>query len=218
MEFLTDIDKKIISVLLSLLVLISVVGCKDINDKKENLTEKIVTLEKNKSKLENLDITYNEYKENIKVVTTKDFLKSKIKDILFVIDGKQYTGSILIDLSKEETEKLKREIKEINKKMNLFIKSKKIEISDSYESEIPNTKYVFSKITETDESETESTTTKRYTFIKENDKWKIDNIDFDTISVPANNNQNKDKLVSNLKYQTKNNEKVEYIKEINLME
>ncbi|MGO1368883.1 MAG: hypothetical protein ACTHVE_02790 [Senegalia sp. (in: firmicutes)] len=210
------IFKNIIVLSILLLLSISLLSCTESDDEKESLTEKVITFEENQNKLENLAITYEEYKENVDDVTTDNFLKSKDKDVLIVIDEKAYTNSDLNDLSKSQIENLKKEVKDIEGKMKLTIIDKRIEVSKAYETEDENKQYIFSKTTEIDESDTEIIMTKRYTLIKEDDNWKIQNIHFDVISVPRNTDQ--DELVSNLKYQTKNNEEIKYVKDIDLME
>ena len=212
------IFKNIIVLSILLLTSISLLSCAENDDEKESLTEKVITFEENQNKLENLDVTYDGYKENVDDITTDNFLESKDKDVLIVIDEKSYTNSDLNDLSKSQIENLKKEVKDIEGKMKLTIIDKRIEVSKAYETEDENKQYIFSKTTEVDESDTETIMTKRYTLIKEDDNWKIQNIHFDVISIPRNTDQDKDELVSNLKYQTKNNEEIEYVKEIDLME
>lgn len=202
---------KKIFIFLSIVLLI---GCS--NDLNEKLVENIKVLETNDLLLSNILINYDTYKENTKGIL-KDY-SHKRGEIIFNIGGKDYSAIDLEFTSKEKLNTYREDVIEIFKdKINPFTKDVEIKISNTYDAGYNEWKYVFTKVIKKYETDDNSIgiTNKRYTLEKINGKWKVINIDkftdFFYDNMENKKGRTKKEAMKSMKYQTINNEKVEYI-------
>lgn len=221
--------KKLIPILITLFL---VYGCtsKEVSRESfnEQLVEKVKILEINDLKFTRLEITYEEYHKNIEGILDNSLSHMDDKSIFAYTDENdnllQFNGIDLKGLSMDELKFHRSNIMEQSKKYNddLFNYNNyeyTFSISDVYDPEMHGWKYVFTQGIANIKSEQNyiNIVNKRYTFAEIEGKWKVINIEE---SIGFYNNgmklvDNKDATVEDvmemLKYQTANNEKVEYI-------
>ncbi|RKD33435.1 hypothetical protein [Thermohalobacter berrensis] len=204
-------------------LIISLSGCQQEISLNKKLSEKVKIVEEKDYLFSKLEVTYEDYKE-----ATKDIISdscSYIENKLiygYTDNGKkiEVRGIDLKGLSKEEFKKHKQKWNELVKKFNLKLDDDKvtIRISGSYDANVNDKdyKYVYSQqIRESNDKENSVyIINKRYTFEKQDDSWKIINIDSYISSYSdklKESGLSKNELISKMKYGTHNNKAVEYI-------
>lgn len=214
------ISKKLIIAVLYFNILIAIIGCEiseipNRNALNESLVNKVKLYERNEYLFDNLAISYNEYKKNIRDIVVS-FFPYKDNQVVFVYNDIKLKGEDLEKMTSKEWEVHKNKIASIFAKNNNDIVDTAYEISDVHNSKDYNRKYVFVKIIKkyNYKNNLETHTNKRYTFSIEDGKWKIINIS----SKSAEWKEENDKLSSNSKkqylektaYFSVNNKPVEY--------
>lgn len=162
-------------------------------------------------KLNTFQITYDDYKKNTKKFVTSYF--NKDDDDMLVYNGKLYKCKDLVGMSLKEYKELGDKV--FSKPYETAeIKRSAVNISNVYYSkEDPfQFKYVYSKYIIEIEKE-EITIYKRYSFLKQDNEWKVTTID--KITETKDYKYDKTKLSG---YTTYNNKPVEYANNINLLE
>lgn len=160
-------------------------------------------------KLNTFQITYDDYKKNTKKFVTSYF--NKDDDDMLVYNGKLYKCKDLAGMPLKEYKELGEKV--FNKPYETVeIKSSSVSISNVYYSkEDPfQFKYVFAKYI-IEIGKEENTIYKRYSFLKQDNEWKVTTID--KITETKDYKYDKTKLSG---YTTYNNKPVEYAHSINL--
>lgn len=213
--------KKVVGILSVLLILLLIIWCYNQKIKDNQFIEKVKKYETNETELDFLNITYDEYKKNIRGILTVEmeeyYLKNKDKrHFLRIIDDKDLRMRDLENINEEEFKEYKKIINENNKENGIKQIDIKIEISnDNYESLIEGNKRVYSKTTRTifyvDKAPTKSFIFKAYDFKKMKKEWKIEKISRSY----AKGNSSKIMLPFTA-YTPENNRKTKYIESINI--
>ena len=177
--------KKIIGVLLVLLMIIGLIGCRNKEAQKNTFIEKVKILETNEFKLDALEITYDEFKENISGIFPQKFekyyLEKKENTLILDWDNKKLYIKDLENKSKEELDNYRKMVHEYSKKYGFDKFEERVEISnENYEGTFDGEKRVYSKKTQIhyfEETEPlEELNFTLYDFKKIDDEWKISNI------------------------------------------
>lgn len=202
--------KKALVFSIILILATNLIGCGGTQVGDTDLVKNVAALEQNEYQLKRMNISYEKYEESMSEIVKEDYLNSSGEDVMFATNDKEYKKIDLKDLSEDERNSLKDEIDVVRKEVGLQDSDINIEISKVFHAGVYDWKYVFSKITEqgNDLKQTTEITTKRYTFENIDDTWKIINVD--SSSIWYSDEDTKDKLLPNLKYQTFNDEEIEY--------
>lgn len=161
---------KIISILL---IFIFLVGCSA--DKSSEEIKAVVCLEKNNHKLWNFDITYDEYKENIKGILDESSI-NKDEEVVFGYNDKKYYGKDLIGVDMDTMKKYKEDFFTRFKLFDLSTIKLEIKITDVYNNEQTNDKEVFTVVKQTANTINDIFTTyiiSKYSFEKIDGDWLI---------------------------------------------
>lgn len=180
------------TIIIIVLLLLSSCNTKNQND----MLNVVVDTEKIDHKFSNFKITYDEYIDNIQKYFTDNYNEEHHYNRRYVPDPTD-----LKNLNKSQLEEIR---KNLSNQSNISV-----DISKPY-SDNKEAYYVFTKST-VDSKDTEMEKliiTRKYRLIKKDNMWKIMELE-QSIS-------GKETPEDNLKYTTKDNKKVEYIKTINI--
>lgn len=186
-------------------------GCgSKINHEDKKLVSMVKEIEENEQKLNNFEITYDEYKNN-----TKGFMdvnsKNKDDEVIFAYEGKIYKGKDLIGVKKEKMLEMKKKLDKSVEENFGSIKFKNTKISKVYNDDNLKCKYVFVKENLQFTKMDESIAYKKYWIKKIDGKWKIIGMDKGIHS--ADRITSKD-IEWNEKF---NGENIEYIEKIDFV-
>lgn len=203
-------------------------GCTD--NKTVNIDELIVekskAFELNEDQFLRFQITYDEFKENMKdIVVNIDYLDNELiiqfGEIIFL--GKDLLGLTLeeINLLVEDTlNECKKEYEEKGWDFNSFKEeiegytnaSIEVKFSDVYDVENKNWKYVYSQthMVPNNNYYTDIYTNKRYWFVEEDGDWKITGVDERSEGLGEHTKLTKEELLNKIGNNKFNNEPVEY--------
>lgn len=215
-----------------LVFMMSITGCTNNQNVDESIIEKAKILEINEYQLTMLQISYDEFKENMKdIVVDINYLDDKEIFGYMGVDGNRiYLAKDLAGLTLEEIELLNNEFEEEMRKqfeekgLDYETESEygkwsieEIKLSGVYDYSDQNWKYLFSQtlIKYNDNNNTEMLTNKRYRFVEDAGEWKILDVEQSFVSWNDRNITMKDEVINKLKYQTYNNDPVEYIEVFN---
>lgn len=204
-------NRGILGILLGICIILTSCTLKTNEKDNSKLINSVKQIETYDYKLNTFQITYDNYKKNTQKFVTSYFNKDD-KDILAYI-GKVYKGKDLAGMSLKEYKELGE--KAFNTLYGTAeIKSSSVSISNVYYSkEDPfQFKYVFAKYI-IEIGKEEITIYKRYSFLKQDNEWKVTTID--KITETKDYKYDKTKLSG---YTTYNNKPVEYAHSINLLE
>lgn len=179
-----------------------------------------------------LDISYEEFKENVKNIISEEFFKTHIDNRIIYqfaqnkgdnLVIKKYKGNDLKNLSEEEMNFINERIKE-HYKMFYGEKykelKKNVRISRVYDVNVTNEnwKSVYSnQIVETKDSKNSIiVVNNRYVFEEIDSTWKIIRIDTEVNSFDDDKKEKygitKDEFLKNMRFSTKDNKDIEYIR------
>lgn len=230
--------KKIIGVLFILIMIIGIIGCRNKQAEKNAFIQKVKILETNEFKLDALEITYDEFKENISGIFPQKFekyyLEEKENTLILNWDNNKLYIKDLEGISKEELDGYRKMVHEHAKAYGFNKSKQKVEITDeNYEGTFDGEKRVYSKKTQIhyfEETETvEQLIFTLYDFKKIDDKWKISNIK--SSSVRKNMkiyDRQKEKMreatpeefkeiLASTAFTPENNEKIKYVESFELL-
>jgi len=224
--------------LIVIVFILSLIGCTQnkILDINELIIEKTKTYEIYEDQFIRLQISYDEFKKNMKdIVIDINYLDDKELFGYSGISGnRMYFAKDLVGFTLEEIKLLLEDVendlrKQYEEKGWDYDKYKKeteieygnpsveVKISNVYDDRDYNWKYVFSQtyIKYNNKNNTEQYINKRYRFVEENGEWKILNVDQSSIHWDKDSEM-KEELLKKLSYQTFNNEPIEYIEIVKL--
>lgn len=177
--------KKIIGALLIILMILGLTSCTNEEPQKNIFIEKVKILEMNEFKLEALEITYDEFQENISGLFPEKFekyyLEEKVNTLIFNSDNKKLYIKDLEGISDEELNQYRKMLYENYVELGFDKLEQRVEISDEkYEGTFDGEKRVYSRITKTiyfaEADSGEGLIFTIYDFKKIDDEWKISNI------------------------------------------
>lgn len=215
--------KKIFLTAIFLFLIITLIGCDlqvDLksNSINEDIIKKVKIYEKNEYLMSNLEITYNQYKENVKNIVIQSFTY-KDNETIFAYDGKIYKGIDLIGISPEELKKHKRNLEKYMQGSGNLPSKITYQISKVYDDKFRQWKYIaVKKIMTYDNHKTEVHINKVYTFKKENEEWKIMRISENYINWSDEIEKKQEITKEEYTKITINNETVEFIEGFNPIE
>lgn len=221
--------------------ILSLIGCAQSKsiDISELIIEKAKSYEMNEDQFIRLQISYDEFKENMKdiVVDINYFDNREMFGYKGISGNRMYLAKDLVGLTLDEIKILEDDVENEQRKQyeekgldydkykkemeikygNPFIE---IKLSNVYDYKGYNWKYVYSQthIKYNNNNKTEGIINKRYRFVEENGGWKILNVDQSFANWGKDSLVMKEELLKNLKYTTFNNEAIEYIKIFQLRE
>lgn len=216
-------------------MMVGATGCDNKKSERNEFIEKVKILETNEYKINNLEITYDEFKDNIKGIFSqkyeKNYLEKKASNQIIWANKKNYIKEIE-GLSEEELENYQAKVLDDSKEDGFEKLELTIEISDAtYEGTFDGEKRVYSKKTRTIYS-TDMKTIKHffftmYDFKKINDEWKISNVknsylrldkgiyDKKTQKMRELSTDEIKKLLASTAFTPENNNKIKYVESIN---
>jgi len=183
-HFRRDMMKKIIGVLLVILMIVGLTSCKNEVSQKNVFIEKVKILETNEFKLNTLEISYDEFKENIRGIFPEKFekyyLEEKENTLIFKWDNKEVYIKDLEGISDEELAQYRKMSHEKAIEYGFEKSEERFEISDeNYEGTFDGEKRVYSRKTHTiyfaEAEPLEKLLFTLYDFKKVDDEWKISN-------------------------------------------
>lgn len=225
-------NKKTVVILLVIMML-SLVGCSlnsnsqvDIN---KQIIEKVKAYEINEYEFRKLEFSYDDFKEKMKdiVVAINYFDNEDMFGYSNQEVNRMYKAKDLAGLSIEEIKVLQEDVesdsrksyeekgwnydKRVEEMKKLGSPYFEFKISGVYDDDGHDWKYVYSNVYTNWFSETY--TNKRYRFVNEDGIWRIINVDESFLNWNENLKEygSKEEFLKKLKYQTFNNEPVEYI-------
>lgn len=214
------VKNKVNLVIIYVSIFLVLVGCTSVKISNENVSDndivdKVKTYETNEYLFNKLEISYSEYKDNIKD-TVVSFFPYKDNDVIFIYNDIKLTGKDLEKMASKEWKEHKDKIVDIFPKYDNDIIDTTYEMSGVYDSKDYNRKYVFVKIIKkyNYENKLETHTNRRYTVVKENNEWKIMDIGIKTAEWKDENeklfNVKKEQYLEKTAYFSVNNQPVEY--------
>lgn len=193
----------------------------------DELTNKVIQLEKSEYQFLTREISYDDFKDKIADIVAEPNYYDEIVVLSYTSNGEQktYKAKHFNGLSLKETntifEQAMKEDENLKNSLNgitAHFKLAETNVSKSYDYESQGWRYVYS-LTEYITSETEQYyTSKRYQFIEQDGEWKITHTDADSIWFNESTIDQKDEILPKLRYQTHNNEPVDYITEFKPLE
>lgn len=219
--------KKNLILLIFLIVFISFIGCSINNQESEQnmLMRKVKNFEINKAKLDNLEITYGEFKKNVQGTFTIGFEKQYLKKLnttqILNIDGDEILLKDLDDISEEKFQEYKEKMEQTKEEYGVKKLERKIELSNgNYEGTLEDTKRVYSKTLEIfyqiNKEPSNILIFKVYDFKKENNKWKITMIKESSIQIDNLNEIELKEELSKMAFNPETNQEIKYIESINI--
>lgn len=216
-------------------MIIGATGCDNNKSEENEFIEKVNILETNEYKINNLEITYDEFKDNIKSIFSQKYetyyLEKKERNQIIWANKENYIKEIE-GLSKEELEKYQERVLDESQKDGFEKLELTIEISDAnYEGTFDGEKRVYSKKTRTiysnDMRPIKQLFFTMYDFKKINNEWKISNMKnsylrldkgiYDEKMQKMRELSDKEikKLLASTAFTPENNSKIKYVESIN---
>lgn len=213
--------KRWFMILLLLTILLGLTACSS-EKVDDELTNKVIQLQKSEYQFLMREISYDDFKGKIADIVTDPNYYDDIVVLSYTSNGEQKTykakhfnglslkeTNAIYEQAMKEDESLKKSFDDITAHFILA----ETKVSKAYDYESQGWKYVYS-LTETITSETEQNfTTKRYQFVEQDGDWKITHSDADSIWFNESTIDKKSEVLPKLRFQTHNNEPVEYIAE-----
>jgi hypothetical protein len=196
--------------------MIGTTGCNSKGFENNEFIEKVRILETNEIDLDFLEITYDEFNENINGVFTPEngnyYFENKDKRYFLNVDGEDLRMKDLENITEEEFKKYQEIIAENFKEDGIKRIDSKIQISDeNYEAINEDEKKAYSKTTQTvyyaDKESVKTMVLKAYYFKKTDEKWKISKI----IRVHSKGSRSNEILLN----ATENRIRIKYVESIN---
>lgn len=228
--------KKKFVVLLFILIIIGSTGCNNKKSEKNIFIEKVKILETNEFKLDALEITYDEFKENVSNIfpqkTEKYYLEKKDNTLIFDMDSTKLYIKDLEDISEEELNSYRKMLQGFFNERGFEKLEQRVEISDeNYEGTFDGEKRVYSKKTRTlyfaDTEPVKELHFTMYDFKKVDDEWMISNTkssfvrknmdiyDKKTGTLREPTEEEFKKVLASTAFTPENNNKIKYVESIN---
>ncbi len=223
-NFRRDSIKRLIVVLFVSLVMIGTTGCNSKEVENNQFIEKVKILETNEIDLDFLEITYDEFKENINgVFTPKNgnyYFENKDKRFFLNVDGEDLRMKDLENITEEEFKKYQEIIADNFKEDGIQKIDLKIEISDeNYESIFEGEKRVYSKTTQIvyfdNKEPVETLIFKAYDFKSVDNKWGISKIEKSYAKASKYSEKALKTKLAFTAFTPENNRKIKYVESIN---
>lgn len=218
--------KKIFVILIILTLTVSFISCENNQQEtnKDKLIDKVITLEKNKYKLLDADITYSEFKKNIDGVFTPEFKKAYLLELeetkLLNIDGNIITIKDLENISDEELNSFQEKLYDRQKELGFNSILVTLEVSSSDYKGSLDMKRVYTKKVEklhldkVDMREANFYTA--YDFKNTDQEWMLASIDTRSLIKSKYNETELNKILSRTAFTPENNNEIEYIDSVTL--
>lgn len=219
--------KKIFILLIILTLTVDFISCEDNQQEKnkDELIGKVITLEENKYKLLNADITYSEFKKNIDGFFTPEFKKAYLLELeermLLNIDGNIITIKDLENISDEALNSFQEKLYDRQKELGFKSILVTLEVSSSDYKGSLDMKRVYSKKVEklhlekVDMSEVNYYTA--YDFKNIDQEWVLASINTKPVIKSRYNETELNKILSRTAFTPENNNEIEYIDSVTLI-
>jgi hypothetical protein len=218
--------KKIFVLLIILTLTVSFISCENNQQEKnkDELIDKVITLEKNKYKLLDADITYSEFKKNIDGVFTPEFKKAYLLELeetkLLNIDGNIITIKDLENISDEALNSFQEKLFDRQKELGFNSILVTLEVSSSDYKGSLDMKRVYTKKVEklhldkVDMREANFYTA--YDFKNIDQEWMLASINTNPVIKSKYNETELNKILSRTAFTPENNNEIEYIDSVTL--